>query len=68
MIFELLATIAVLSVMIGMTWTMVDLMTILDRTGVRFVPAAWITTIWGVVSSLAGSIFLIDILRDVFGQ
>ena len=63
--FEILATIAVLAVMFAITATMVDIMDGLTKAGVRFVPAAWIVTAWGVVTSFAGSVFLIDILRQV---
>ncbi len=67
MIFEILATVTILAVMFGASYSMVDIMNALDRAGVSFVPAAWITTAWGALVSLAGSVFLVEILRKVCG-
>ncbi len=67
LLFEVLATAAVLAVMFGATISMVDIMNGLDRAEVRFVPAAWLVTGWGIIVSLAGSIFVVDILRQVCG-
>ena len=65
LIFELLATIAALFVMVAITWTMVSMMDWLDKNHWHFIPAAWLTTAWGIGTSLGGAIFLIDILRTV---
>lgn len=65
--FEVLAAIAILAVMFGATYSMVDIMNGLDQTGVKFVVASWITTAWGAAVSLAGSIFVVEILKKVCG-
>jgi hypothetical protein len=67
LIFEILATVAVLAVMFGASLSMADIMNGLDRAGVKFILAAWVTTAWGIAVSLAGSIFVVDILRKVCG-
>jgi hypothetical protein len=65
--FEILATVAVMAVMFGTTYSMVDIMKGLDRAGVSFILSAWISTAWGALVSLAGSAFLLEILRKVCG-
>lgn len=48
-------------------WTMVKLLNGLEAVGLHYVPAAWITTAWGVTAILASSTFLISILRYLLG-
>jgi hypothetical protein len=66
LIFEILATIAALGVMIGITWTMIGMMDWLDKNGWHFIPSAWLTTAWGIGTSIGGAIFIIDILKGMF--
>jgi hypothetical protein len=67
MLFEITGIIALLTIMVAITWTMVRMMDLLERLKMHFVPAAWLTTAWGLVAIGSSSVFVLDVLRLVFG-
>lgn len=63
MLFESLSVISVMGIMYVITWTMTKIMNGLTSWGVGFIPAAWLTTAWGIVAFLASATFLLSLLQ-----
>ena len=67
LVFEILSILALFGVLWMVTYTMVAMMEALTKIGVRFIPASWATTAWGLVLTISTSAFLLSIVRLLCG-
>ena len=67
LVFEILSILALFGVLWMVTYTMVHIMEALTKIGVRFIPASWLTTAWGLILIVSTSSFLLHLVRLVCG-
>ena len=66
MVFEVLSILALFAVLVMATYTMVGIMEFLAPR-MKFIPAAWLTTAWGVTLVISSAAFLLHLVRLVCG-
>lgn len=66
MSFEILSILALFGVLWMATYVMVAMMEFLTPR-IKFIPAAWLTTAWGLMQIITTSTFLLDIVRFLCG-
>lgn len=64
--FEILSILALFGVLWMATYVMVAMMEFLTPR-IKFIPAAWLTTAWGLMQIITTSTFLLDIVRFLCG-
>jgi len=66
MVFEILSILVLFGVLWMATYMMVAMMEFLSKR-IKFIPAAWLTTAWGLLQIVSTSSFLLHLVRLVCG-
>jgi hypothetical protein len=66
LVFEIASVSVLFLIVVAASYLMTDMMNTLDGK-MHFIVALWITTAWGSVFTLSSAIFVLDILKSLFG-